>query len=219
MPIKEQDDKLLSPLVRSRTIADEIAERIVLAIASGEQEPGSRLTEGALAEAMKVSRVPAREALQSLAAKGVLVSAGARGLKVVEFSKTQARQVIEVRMALETMGMTRAMAKVRSDPTLLPQIDAILKEMAGLSKKPNAIALAQCDLRFHRKLMTFSDNELLVKTWDGLSAHLLILFCRDWHRNANKVGEVELHSRLRDFVLNGDPGDITRELALHFVFT
>ncbi|MDR3435441.1 GntR family transcriptional regulator [Telmatospirillum sp.] len=210
------ETKLLSPIQRQRTVADQVAERLVLAIASGEQQAGSRLTEGSIAGAMNVSRVPAREALLSLAAKGLLESAGARGLKVVDFASQQAVNVREVRIALEAVAMRRAMDLAQKDASVLAPLDAVLGEMAGLAAEPNALALAQCDLRFHGQILALSSNDILKRCWEDLTPHLLVLFCKDWHNHPNGVGEVQLHTNLRNFIARGDPRLIEAALAEHF---
>src|SRR5688500_14098824 len=105
--------KLIGPVPRAKTIAAQVAERIVLAIANGEQQPGERLTEGSLAEAMNVSRVPAREALQQLQAIGIVVPLEPRGLRIVDFSPDQALEVRYVRMGLEGVAVKLAMPVAR----------------------------------------------------------------------------------------------------------
>lgn len=208
--------KLLSPIQRSRTISEEVEERLVLAIASGEQVAGSRLTEGSVAEAMGVSRVPAREAILSLAAKGLLTSAGARGLKVVDFGRGQAAKVREVRLALEAVAIRHAIAAVRADPDALRPLDEVLARMEQLTRAPSAIALAKCDLEFHRTILGYSRNDVLVRSWEALTPHLLVLFCKDWHTHPDGVGEVKLHDDLRTFISKGGERDIEQVLGNHF---
>ena len=182
----------LAPLARQRTISEEIAERLVLAFASGEQPPGARITETQIAEAMNVSRAPAREALLNLAARGVLLPIGARGLQVTPVSDGDAANIREVRLGLEGIGVEKAMAASREAPGLLDPLDRIIKEM---------------DL---------SDNPLLLRIWDDLSAQLLIQFCRDWHGHSDRIGEVELHLRLLALLRSGDCTAIQETLRDHF---
>jgi DNA-binding GntR family transcriptional regulator len=208
--------KLMGPLPRHRTIAEEVAERIILAIANGEQQPGERLTEGNLAEIMNVSRVPAREALQYLQSIGIVVPLERRGLRIVDFSLRQALEVREVRMGLEGVAIKTAMPIVRKNPTRMARLDEILEMMQERFESGDAISLAQCDVEFHREIMRLSANRLLQKFWEGLAPHLIILFCRDWHANREKVGEVKLHQRLRALIAQGDPGEVEKVLADHF---
>ena len=205
----------LAPLARQRTISEEITERL-LAIASGEQPPGARITEAQIAEAMNVSRAPAREALLNLAARGVLVPVGARGLHVIPVSDDDAANIREVRLGLEGIAVEKVMAASWDVPGLLDPLERIIKDMHGLANGGDMLALAQCDVRFHRTIMELSDNPLLLRMWDDFSAQLLIQFCRDWHRHSDKIGEVELHLRLLDLLRSGDCTAIQETLRDHF---
>jgi DNA-binding GntR family transcriptional regulator len=208
--------KLIGPVPRAKTIAAQVAERIVLAIANGEQQPGERLTEGSLAEAMNVSRVPAREALQQLQSIGIVVPLEPRGLRIVDFSPDQALEVRDVRMGLEGVAVKLAMPVVRKNPERLQRLDEILEIMQERFASGDAMSLAQCDVEFHREIMRLSGSSLLQKFWEGLAPHLVILFCRDWHSNREKIGEVKLHQRLRKLIAEGDPSDVEDVLADHF---
>ena len=208
--------KLMGPVTRQKTIAAQVAERIILAIANGEQQPGERLTEGNLAEAMDVSRVPAREALQYLQSIGIVVPLERRGLRIVDFSPDQALEVREVRMGLEGVAIKMAMPVVQKNRERLARLDEILEVMQERFASDDAISLAQCDVEFHREIMKLSGNSLLEKFWEGLAPHLIILFCRDWHASRGKIAEVKLHQRLRKLISNGHPGEIETVLADHF---
>ncbi len=211
-----EDNKLLGPLPRPRTIAEEVAERVILAIANGEQQPGERLTEEGLAELMDVSRVPAREALHYLEAIGIVVPLKRRGLRIIDFSTQQAREINEVRLGLESTAVRNAMTLARADPRRLKPLDAILDTMQGMVRSDDATSLALCDVAFHREIMKMSGNLFLHKFWEGLAPHLIILFCRDWHANRKKVAQVALHRRLRHLIARGDPGYIEAALIDHF---
>ncbi len=210
-------DKILSPVAKRRTMAEEITERVILAIASGEQPPGARLTEALIAKAMDVSRIPAREALLTLAGKGVLEPAGARGLRVPKVSVEQSTHVIEVRMALESMALRKIMGADWDRRPVLAELDRILSAMVTeTASRTNALALAQLDIDFHRAIVDSAGNPVLLRAWDDLAPHLLILFCRDWDAQRNKVGEVSLHRRLRSLIQGGDVSQIEAMLKDHF---
>ena len=65
--------------LRTRTLSDEVAERLRDAIRSGSIPPGSRLVEQELAEQLGVSRVPVREAIQTLVDEGMVRKSPHRG--------------------------------------------------------------------------------------------------------------------------------------------
>ena len=205
----------MSPLVRQKTISEEVVERIVLAIASGEQRPGERLTENSIAEMMDISRVPAREALLHLESIGILTEFRRRGLKIIDFSDRQAHDLRDVRLALESLALRHAMRIGERDPSCLSVLDEVIAKLTELSGTDDAIRLAKCDIQFHREIIKFCDNRLLLRVWTSLEPHMIILMCRDWHFHRDRVGELKLHRELRDFVANGSPSDIERVLEEH----
>src|SRR4051812_12170949 len=79
---EQQQASALSPIERSKTTADEVENRLLLAIARGDKTAGERITEAELASVLNVSRVPAREAMQKLLLRGILVGGVQRGLRV-----------------------------------------------------------------------------------------------------------------------------------------
>lgn len=205
----------LSPLAKKRTISEEVAERIVLAIASGEQMPGDRLTEKGISDAMDISRVPVREALMQLEAVGVLVPTGGRGLQVGSFSKSKANELREIRLALEPIAFQRAIASVRSDPSKLEALDATLAKLSTLAGTDDGILVAECDIRFHRDIIELSESELLLRTWSNLEPHMLIQMCNDWHYHKDRTGELQMHLELRNLLLEGDLAKIDALLDMH----
>ena len=64
------------------TLAEQIAERISLSIATGDYAPGDRIREEAIAEQLEVSRGPVREALRILERDAVVRIQPHRGAHV-----------------------------------------------------------------------------------------------------------------------------------------
>jgi DNA-binding GntR family transcriptional regulator len=69
-------------------------------LSAGEFKPGERIAEIPLANRLRTSRTPVREALQRLAAEGVVQDTG-RGVVVTTFSVRQIEEIYELRSCLE----------------------------------------------------------------------------------------------------------------------
>ena len=80
-----------------------------------------------------------------LAGKGILEPTGSKGLKVVSFSNEQALDVREVRLALESVAIRKAMKLAAEDDQLLKPLMLILKEMARLSARSSS-AIGPCTM-------------------------------------------------------------------------
>ena len=207
----------LTPIRRNRTTADEVEERLIMAIARGDKAAGERITEAELASALQVSRVPAREAMQKLQLRGILVGGGERrGLHVSDYSERRIAELFELRFAIEKIILEHVMRPGRDNRALIGELDLIVAGMAELSNSDDLLALSSIDLDFHRTVARHSGNELAAQIWEGLAQHLIIVFCRDWSSAADRTGEVRLHAQFIEFIKQGAVEDIGPFLAQHF---
>jgi GntR family transcriptional regulator, rspAB operon transcriptional repressor len=208
--------RALSPIRRPRTTADEVEERLIIAIARGDKASGERITEAEIASALQVSRVPAREAMQKLQVRGILVGGHKRGLRVSDYSRRRIAELFELRFAIEKIIIQHVMRRDHDRTDLLEELEGILARMAELSDSGDPVKLSSVDLDFHRAIAKHSGAELATQMWDGLAQHLIIVFCRDWSKASDRPGEVRLHRKMVDFFRSGAIADIDAVLTDHF---
>src|SRR3954463_11258924 len=101
--IVPMNEHAISPIVR-HSLHDELVGRIRDMIIEGQLEPGSRIHEGQLGQALGVSRTPLREALKFLASEGLIDLVPGRGANVRALTPRDVRNMLEVLIALETLG-------------------------------------------------------------------------------------------------------------------
>lgn len=206
----------LSPIRRSKTTAEEVEERLILAIARGDKVSGERITEAEIAAALNVSRVPAREAMQKLHLRGILVGGPQRGLRVADYSPRRMAELLELRHAIERIFFLHILKEKEGRAALLAELDGIMTHMRELAGSGDPIALSAVDLDFHRAIARHSGNVFATQIWEGLAMHMMIVFCRDWENAADRTGEVRLHEKLVQFIRKGAVKDIDRVLTSHF---
>lgn len=206
----------LTPIRRPKTTAEEVEDRLIIAIARGDRQPGERLTEAEISATLEISRVPAREAMQKLQLRGILVEHGQRGLRVADYGPSFIADLIELRNAIERILFQQVMRPAHDRAPLIAELEDILDQMSALSDVGDPVALATIDLEFHRAIAVSSDNKLTIQIWEGLAQHMLIVFCRDWLQAADRTGEVELHRKLVAFIRDGDVADLDSVLRDHF---
>lgn len=209
-------ESALSPIRRPKTTAEEVEARLVMAIACGDKKSGDRLTEAEISGALNISRGPAREAMQKLLMRGILEESGLRGLRVADYGPRRIAELVELRFAIERILFQAVMAPDFDNAPLLAELEGIVEEMRQLSGIGDPIALSTIDLDFHRAIAEHSGNILATQIWEGLAQHMFIVFCRDWLSAADRTGEVDLHSRLLDFIRDGDVNDLDAVLRDHF---
>src|SRR4051794_14520612 len=95
-------DQAIAPIVR-QTLHDELVGRIRDMIIEGQLEPGSRIHEGRLGQALGVSRTPLREALKFLASEGLIDLVPGRGGIVRQLTPQDVRNMLDDLIALETL--------------------------------------------------------------------------------------------------------------------
>lgn len=146
-------------------LADSVYEQLLDAIAAGAVAPGTRLVQGAIAEQMNVSRTPVREALLRLEREKILDSVDRGGFVVRTISSNDARQIYQVRQAIEGHG-ARLVAE-GADPAgaaaqLLPLVEAteLWDPSEGLK-----VAFQRNDA-LHRGVIEATANQVLVAAFD-----------------------------------------------------
>ena len=95
--------------------ASDISDRIVEAVLAKRLLPGARLGEEQLASLFGCSRTIVREALNRLAARGLVTVTARRGWFLVELSQSQANDAFQARLVLET-GLIRSAKSISPAP-------------------------------------------------------------------------------------------------------
>jgi DNA-binding GntR family transcriptional regulator len=100
---------------------DSVADVLRQAIRSGWYEDGQPLRQDELAAELGVSKIPIREALRRLEAEGLVRLLPNRGAVIATLSEAEAQEIVEIRVALETLALTMA----------IPNADARIVGRAG----------------------------------------------------------------------------------------
>ena len=84
-------------------------------ILTGELKPGERLMEIHLADRLGVSRTPIREAIRMLELEGLVTMIPRRGAEVSRISRQDIRDVLEVRLVLDSLATKLACKRITED--------------------------------------------------------------------------------------------------------
>jgi DNA-binding GntR family transcriptional regulator len=122
--------------------------------------PGARLREGAIAEQFGVSRTVVRGALARLAAEGLVTQVPNRGSIVAKPSFEEARDIFEIRGALEALVIARLSARRTTDQ--LAALDAHVRAEESVKGRdgPESVRLAGA---FHLLLAELTGSPALVR--------------------------------------------------------
>jgi DNA-binding GntR family transcriptional regulator len=209
-------DPVLS-LVRTRSLADQVADSIVEGIANGALAPGQKIIEVDLASKLQVSRVPVREALKILETQGIVVGRPHRGVRVVEFDKNKIGQVYEIRLFLEKLAIRDACAKPANMPKLLAGLDQVIGRMEHHLARGDLLGVMKSDMDFHHEICLASENEIVIILWETLSRHMMIIFEHELRADADRAHIVEHHRVLRRMLQSAGPKELEREIERHIM--
>ena len=215
--------KLLGPdpasrrleMVRSPSLAEQVADSVVAGIADGTLAFGQRILETELAHALGVSRIPVREALKTLAAQGIVEMAPHRGARVSALDERRVDRICEARVALERMAARDARAAMRLDPLALAELDEAIATMQRCVRDKDWLGVNRADLAFHRALCRASGNDIVQTLWDTLARHVTIILGREILAERERTGVVEQHQSLRDLLLHGADAEVEAGVGAH----
>lgn len=170
----------------TRRVTDQVAQRLVALVQSGQWAPGCRIpAERQLAQQLNVSRSSLREAVQTLVSQGLLVSKRGAGTYVQAQSQAfllsdcfeplasllssdpEARHdVLEARIALE--ASTAWHAALRAKPCDQDRIRRAFDVMVQHQKNGDRDLSAKADARFHLAIAEASHNVVLLRVMHSL---------------------------------------------------
>ncbi len=189
-------------------LREAVQDAIRAAIVAGRYPPGDRLLEDQLAQELDVSRNPVREALQALATEGFVVIEPRRGARVARVSPERARELFEVREALE--GLAARLAAQRRTPAQLAALQAIVAEGARLVAAGLLGELPEMNNRFHLALHDAGGNAMLRDVLGRLSPVITWVYARRIaERSTHSWSE---HAGIVDAIAAGD-GDLAHQRA------
>jgi DNA-binding GntR family transcriptional regulator len=149
-----------------RTLAAQVQERIRDAILKQTLSPGARIDQNKLAEELRVSMAPIREALKDLEAEGLVTIYPRRGAFVTEMSADDLDKLYFARALIEGETIFHAVPRL-TDEVLkgLERLVAGMKQATHEGDVSNYIALNR---QFHLDIYTTLDNPHLLQVIQNL---------------------------------------------------
>lgn len=194
--------------VASQRVADILAERIL----SGDLAPGSRIKQDELADELRTSRIPVRDALRMLEARGLVTMRANAGARVTELTTRDLVISYEIRERIEPLLLAE------SAPHLTDQDFADLRDVIARNEVctdiDEAIALGR---EFHwityRRHATPLLAQIVERVWDTTQSYRRA-YLKLRMGSGNRTHDTE-HQTMYDALANGDVEVAQAVLVLH----
>jgi DNA-binding GntR family transcriptional regulator len=194
-------------------LADQVKDRLLEAILSGDYPPDSRIVETQVARELGTSQAPVREALRGLEALGVVELTPFRGARVRRPSRREIIEAYAVRAALETLAARLAVPRLTAAD--LAGFADLLGQMRAAARDDDGHAVAEADARFHGRIVELADNGTLEKVWRSLEP-----FSRTYLTlvvpGADPTWSAGLHAPILDALERRDAEAVVEALGHHF---
>lgn len=169
---------------------------------AGEYVPGVRLRERELSEALNVSRVPVREALQQLEAEGFVVTSPRRGATVKQITLKDVNELFDLRLSLEVLA-ARLAAQVAAAGRATGRLPQLMDEAAETTARHDHEQIPLINPALHTEIVAMGGNSLLESSMKPLLGRMQWLFALIGERDPQ--GQCEEHLGLCKAINDGKP--------------
>lgn len=188
-------------------------------ILSGRLPAGTLLSEGEIAEQLRLSRTPVREAFLRLEAEQLLRLIPKRGALVVPVPATEAADVLEVRFALET-GAARRLAAIGELAPVLARLDRSIEEQSRSAAGGDLREFAAADEQFHRAIVAAAGNAIAERFYATLGDRQRRMTIGAVGARPGRVPDlVREHRELRERIAERDVAGFASALLQHLQST
>ena len=187
---RENPMRVLRP---QQTLRELALEKMRQSILDRYFKPGDRLVERDLCDQLGVSRTVVREVLRHLESEGLVSILANRGPIVAETSMDEARQIYEIRAALE--GMAAGECAARADPATLLRLEEALKRIRAAYAASDMRGVLTETTEFYRALFEGAGNAIALGIVTSLTVrinHLRSLTINTERRNVEGPRQMDL---------------------------
>lgn len=129
------------------SLTDKVTQKLRDAIINLEHLPSQHLTQAVISAKYGVSHIPAREALMKLESEGYVKQLPYRGAIITPFSNSELDDMLQIRIALETLVMKEAIANANSE-----SLNKMERTISKLNSTRNPIVFTKAHNDFYNTM-------------------------------------------------------------------
>lgn len=194
----------------SGVVADALREAIFRSVL----KQGESLRQDAIAKQFGVSQVTVREAFRLLAEEGVVEIVPRRGAVVASLSPEDVNEIVELRIAVETMLIAHAMPRL--DENDFDAVDKIVRKLDKTRTMAEQLAL---NVDFHARLYAKAERPRTLATLEKLRLAFEPYLRLLWARSDYKTASQDDHRAIISLCREGNVKGVQDVLAKHIEST
>lgn len=191
----------------------QVTQRLRQMLVEGRIEPGAKLNERELAEMLRVSRTPLREAIKMLAAEGLVELLPNRGAIAVSLTEADVRHTFEVMAGLE--ALSGELAAQRITPEELAELRAMQFEMMAAYTRRDMSNYYRLNAQIHTAINAAAKNPVLAATYNQVNARLQALRFRSNQDEEKWSRAAKDHERMIEALAQHDSAAMRELLVSH----
>lgn len=195
---------MLVPQQQSKSIGQEVKERLIRRIISGILKPNERIKEIETAKELGVSRASLREAIIMLEREGFIETNRYKNniIAAIDLSATK-HVLIPMRCQIELYALEKFMQV--SDMKHYEYLEYLIHNMEWAAKQNNLEQVVDLDIRFHEYIMVISNSYSLISVWTSISNRIRMYYFNQATFNDQEFNIiVDCHKDLLKSIISGD---------------
>lgn len=169
-------------------------------IIDGTLQPGEKLNDSELAQALGISRTPVRESLQLLETEGFVQMFPGKATQVTEVEKESMKELLPPLAALQALAAELAVDNLTTD--VLDLLETTNDRFAKAIHSENYYAALKIDEEFHQIIVDIANNPYIQRIIAHLQAHVRRLFFHNSIVLTEK--SIEEHAKIIELIKNSN---------------
>ncbi len=198
---------------RQPSIRQKVYTAIRNDILNGRIVPGEHMVETRLANQIKTSRTPVREALHMMEREGLLESIPRVGYWVKALEWDEVEEICEIRTVNETLATRWAIQ--RMTPRQLKDLEKNVRLSEDEVREGNPRAFVELDAEFHEILARASGSKRLLELCQMLRRHMLRYRIESIFSEENVLRAIRGHKRIMDCIKRKDIQNVGEAIRAH----
>lgn len=209
-------------MIRKISYKDQIYEHLKHAIIMGDMTPEEIYSEQMIADKLKVSRTPVREAVLQLRFENLVDVFSGRGFSVRPIHFFDVQQIIQARTAIESASLRALIIGLdtREGKETLQQMEQCVKQdMPAMLSAENNYDFMQADMEFHMLSVSFTGNEFFIQIMNMMRTRLEQAIVSSLKKQNRTLAAIDEHEKIFSAVKLRDTDGAIRALVDHLNMT